>query len=73
MIKMLEELRDAMANNSSGDDHAIETTMRAFQYAVKRVQEGHAKTESEARLAMVAFSDGFCTGFHRGGGTQCTR
>lgn len=73
MIKMLEQLRDAMIANAGGDEHHEEIAVRAFNYASNRVREGHAKTESEARMAMASFADGFCTGFHRGGGTQCTR
>jgi len=73
LIKMLEEFQDAAAGDTNGDEHATEIAMRALNYAVNRVREGHAKTETEAKLAYASFADGFCTGFHRGSGTECTR
>lgn len=72
MIMMLEQLRDKMLADAA-DDHQKELIMRGFHYAVNRVRDGHAKTEEEAKMALASFADGFCTGFHRGNGSKCSR
>jgi len=72
MLEAIERIRDAMLANAS-DDHEREVIDRAYVYAASRIEAGHATTEGEARISMASFADGFCTGFHRGNGTVCTR
>lgn len=72
MLKAIEQIRDFMLADAK-DEHGQETVARAFAYASSRIKDGSARTEQEAKLAMASFADGFCTGFHRGSGTSCTK
>jgi hypothetical protein len=72
MFRAIEEILGAMFEDAT-DEHGRETALRAFTYASNRIKEGSATTEAEAKHAMAAFADGFCTGFHRGSGTPCTK
>lgn len=72
MLKAIEQIRDAMLADTN-DEHSQETVRRAFVYASSRIKDGSATTEQEAKLAMASFADGFCTGYHRGSGTSCTK
>jgi hypothetical protein len=55
------------------DDHQMEMISRAVLYATRRVEDGAVVTEREAQVALAAFADGFCTGYHKGNGTLCRR
>lgn len=71
-LERVKEIRDAMLAQPA-DDHRLEIIDRAFTYAGRRIDDGSVKTSQEAANAMAAFADGFCTGFHRGSGTECKR
>jgi len=71
-VSILCEIRDAMLKNAH-EEHGRELAERAFVYALNRIRDGSAKTVQEAKHAMGAFADGFCTGYHRGNGTTCQR
>lgn len=72
MLRAIEGMREAMLADTK-DDHGRETVMRAFTYAFNRIRAGDVKTEQEAKYTMAAFADGFCTGYHRGNGTACSK
>lgn len=72
MLNAIEQIRDAILAEAA-DEHGREIAARAFAYASNRIKDGSATTEQEAKHAMAAFADGFCTGFHRGSGTQCIK
>jgi len=55
------------------DEHGQETVRRAHSYVANRIAQGQVVDEDGVRLGFAAFADGFCTGFHRGNGTTCTR
>lgn len=69
-LMLIEEIREVMLRESP-DEHRREIVNRAFVYARNRVADGTATTGREARMAMAAFADGFCTGFHRAAGKEC--
>jgi hypothetical protein len=71
-MRVIEDLRDAMLAGAR-DDHGREMVLRGFEYAKNRILDGSAPTPEAAKLAFAGFSDGFCTGLHRGNGTSCTR
>lgn len=72
MLEAIERIKDEMLSKHPSE-HDREIIERAYIYAASRIANGHASTEAEAKLSMAAFADGFCTGFHRGSGTVCTR
>lgn len=72
MLEALEKIKDSMLAKTP-DEHDREIIERSYIYAASRIANGHATTELEAKLAMAAFGDGFCTGFHRGSGTVCSK
>lgn len=55
------------------DEHMQETLKRAHAYTAKRILEGNVNDEKGVMATFSAFADGFCTGFHRGSGTTCSR
>jgi hypothetical protein len=55
------------------DEHMQETLKRAHAYVASRIAAGNIVDEASVYAAFAAFGDGFCTGFHRGNGTICTR
>jgi hypothetical protein len=71
-LERIKEIKAAMTAEAT-TDHRLETIDRAFIYAGRRIDDGSVKTAQEAANSMAAFADGFCTGFHRGSGTQCER
>jgi hypothetical protein len=71
-MEAVEEIKRAMLEKTS-DEHGVEMIERAYVYAMRRIQEGAARSSLEAKLSFAAFADGFCTGYHRGSGTTCTR
>jgi hypothetical protein len=72
IVGEISKLRDTMLQEAK-DEHGREIIERAFSYVMNRVRDGSARTLQEAKHSMTAFADGFCTGFHRGSGTPCTR
>lgn len=71
-LRAAEDVRAKMLETAK-DEHGVETIERAFLYASRRIEEGSVTTAMGAKSAFAAFADGFCTGFHRGSGTACTR
>jgi hypothetical protein len=72
MLEEIEKIRDSMLA-AAHDEHGRELALRAFVYARNRILDGTATTLNEAKHALAAFADGFCTGTHVATGVPCTR